>query len=177
MERKLKNGFIVELREMQKEDAQIVLDYMDLVLTESTNLLREKDEFNLTLEQEEKYLEDTFNSKDNYMVGCFHEGKLISVAGFNGRNLLRIKHSVSMGMSVLKEYYNLGVGSVVMEDIINTAISYEKKRLELEVKADNENAIKLYSKYGFVYEGRKHKAFFSNGKYIDLIVMGMMLNE
>ena len=44
-------------------------------------------------------------------------------------------------------------------------------RVELTVYADNERAIHLYEKYGFVKEGVKRKAAISCGQYKDEILM------
>jgi len=44
-------------------------------------------------------------------------------------------------------------------------------RVELTVFTDNERAIHLYEKFGFVKEGVKRLAAIRNGKYEDVLMM------
>ena len=47
--------------------------------------------------------------------------------------------------------------------------------LELEVYPDNAPAIHLYEKFGFRTEGRRPRAILHRGRYIDALVMGLLL--
>lgn len=51
------------------------------------------------------------------------------------------------------------------------------ERLELEVHMENEAALRCYQKAGFRLEGVKRHAFFSNGAFCDVGVMGMLREE
>lgn len=45
----------------------------------------------------------------------------------------------------------------------------------MEVISDNEKAIKLFKKIGFIKEGRLIKdSYYGNGKYLDLIIMAYL---
>ncbi|MFA6254450.1 MAG: GNAT family protein [Patescibacteria group bacterium] len=50
-------------------------------------------------------------------------------------------------------------------------------RIELDVFSKNIGAIKCYQKCGFEKEGVKRKACFKNGKFYDLILMGILREE
>jgi len=45
------------------------------------------------------------------------------------------------------------------------------QRIELEVFVDNEAAIGLYRKFGFVVEGTLRRYAFRDGKYVDVLAM------
>ena len=47
-------------------------------------------------------------------------------------------------------------------------------RLELEVYADNEAAIRLYERFGFEHEGVLRRHAFRNGEYVDAIMMARL---
>jgi RimJ/RimL family protein N-acetyltransferase len=47
-------------------------------------------------------------------------------------------------------------------------------RVELTVRDDNESAIALYRKVGFVDEGIQRNAFRLDGKYENLIMMALL---
>jgi RimJ/RimL family protein N-acetyltransferase len=47
-------------------------------------------------------------------------------------------------------------------------------RIHLTVQADNERAIRLYEKVGFSVEGRHPEAVYKQGRFVDMIAMGML---
>ncbi len=50
-------------------------------------------------------------------------------------------------------------------------------RIQLEVFADNSGGIRCYEKCGFKHEGRRREADFFDGKYRDVLVMGILEGE
>lgn len=63
-------------------------------------------------------------------------------------------------------------------EVIGMAISYAFDTLNLnritqEVVENNENALKLYRKLGFIEEDRLKKHYFVEGKYFDVIVLSI----
>jgi diamine N-acetyltransferase len=50
-------------------------------------------------------------------------------------------------------------------------------RVELTVLADNEPAVRLYESAGFVREGTLRQAAYIDGRYVDLILMGIIREE
>lgn len=50
-------------------------------------------------------------------------------------------------------------------------------RVQLEVFADNSRGIRCYEKCGFTHEGRRREADFFEGKYRDVLMMGMLEEE
>jgi putative acetyltransferase len=84
----------------------------------------------------------------------------------------RTRHSASIGLMVHKDYQRMGVGSALLEALIDIADNWLMLvRVELTVFVDNERAIALYEKYGFVKEGTKKKGSIRNGVYVDELVM------
>jgi ribosomal-protein-alanine N-acetyltransferase len=51
------------------------------------------------------------------------------------------------------------------------------RRIYLQVVASNEHAIKLYRSLGFVEEGRLRQAQWQQGKYVDVLLMGLLIEE
>jgi RimJ/RimL family protein N-acetyltransferase len=50
-------------------------------------------------------------------------------------------------------------------------------RIQLQVFASNEAALRLYEKTGFVQEGRLRQAVHIDGRYVDVIAMGILREE
>jgi len=71
-----------------------------------------------------------------------------------------------------------GVGSVLGEILLKLAFDVAKLHtLKLEVFEDNERAIALYKRLGFVEEGRLREFVFREGRWKDVIVMGITEEE
>jgi L-phenylalanine/L-methionine N-acetyltransferase len=90
----------------------------------------------------------------------------------------RRAHVGSLGIFVHDDYQNQGIGSQLMQAAIDLAENWlNLKRLELTVYTDNNSAIHLYEKYGFVIEGTLEKYAFRNGVYIDAHPMAKLLHK
>ena len=103
------------------------------------------------------------------------DGKLVGNAGLDLSPRRRRTHAAHLGMAVHDQYHNLGVGSALMAAITSQADNWlNLLRLELTVFTDNQAAIGLYQKFGFVIEGT-HVAFaLRNGEYADVYAMARL---
>lgn len=177
MEVTLKNETVVTIKEARKEDTQIILDYMNQIHYETKNLTREPDEFNMTFDQEYSFLKNVEESPDQVMLIALDNGRVISTAGIHGSSLKRLKHRVSLGISIVKAYRSMGLGNIMMRELLKHAKQMQKRKVELEVRIDNKIAINLYKKLGFKEEGIKREGFYVDGKYVDILQMGLFLEE
>ncbi|AIO19659.1 putative acetyltransferase YhhY [Candidatus Izimaplasma bacterium HR1] len=175
MEYTLKNGLEVEIRQVQVSDAAKAVEYVKIVNTETKNLSRDPDEFTMTVEEEKKFLENAVNSEDNFIYVAFDKDRLISMTGIHGSSLRRLKHKVNLGISVLQDYNNLGLGSILMDLLVEKAKELGKTKIELDVRQDNPNAIKVYKRAGFEIEGIRINGFYVDTEYIDLVLMGRII--
>ena len=73
----------------------------------------------------------------------------------------KVRHRAEFGISVLKEYWGLGIGRALLEACIKCAKEAGYAQLELTVVAENARAIALYQKAGFVEYGRNPRGFHS----------------
>jgi len=173
---KIKNGQDLVIRKAEKKDAQIMLDYLNIVGGESDNLLFGANEFMMTVEQEEGFIESLNSSETSVILVGFIDEKVVCIGTLSAPLRERISHQGDVAMSVLKEYWGLGVGSLLMSAIIDFAKNTGKLEiLHLGVKADNLRAIKLYEKNGFQEIGCYSKFFKINGEYYDEILMNLYL--
>lgn len=99
--------------------------------------------------------------------------RVIGMAGLHVNTSPRLRHSGGIGIMVHKDYHRQGVGKALMEKLLDVADNWLMlKRVELGVFVDNEGAIKLYEKCGFVKEGHKRCVAIRNGVYADEYIMG-----
>ncbi|MDU5882024.1 MAG: GNAT family N-acetyltransferase [Clostridium perfringens] len=130
------------------------------------NILSNKDE------KEELIKEKIINKgKNQYWYVAEENGKVIGLGILMNHGNLRKKHVGVITLMVNSDYQNKGVGSLLMDKLINLSESLNIIRLELCVFRDNYKAINLYKKFGFKEEGIKVKSALKNGEYIDEIMM------
>ncbi|WP_026868590.1 GNAT family N-acetyltransferase [Inquilinus limosus] len=125
-----------------------------------------------TMETVQKWLAD--RSPDDVHIVAEAEGRIIGDAGLH-RGKGRRAHSAAIGMGVHDDFAGRGVGSALMAALIDTADNWlDLKRLELTVWTDNEPALALYRKFGFVEEGRLRAYAYRDGAYVDALAMARL---
>ena len=100
-------------------------------------------------------------------------GEIIAgTAGITVYGNPRMRHSAGIGIMVHREYQGKGIGKALMQALLDIADNWLMLvRVELTVFVDNERAIALYEKMGFVKEGVKRMAAIRNGAYVDELIM------
>ena len=114
-----------------------------------------------------------------YSYVALVEGQVVGHLGL-GTNPQRPRrqHAGGIGMAVHDDFQGRGVGTALLETAIDMADNWlNLQRLELTVFVDNEPAIHLYKKCGFVIEGRFPRYAFRAGQYIDVYEMGRLRPE
>ena len=91
--------------------------------------------------------------------------------------LVTLQHCGSLGLGVLAAYRGRGVGRRLMAATLAHARGQGLTRVELEVRADNAPAIRLYEGMAFVHEGRKRNGNRLDGVYCDSLTMGLVWDE
>ena len=89
----------------------------------------------------------------------------------------RMSHRAELGMTVTKANWNQGVGSMLMERLIQYAKDNGIELIYLEVREDNAAAIHLYEKFGFRQTGTLPAYFKIGDAYIDFISMCLDLRK
>ena len=127
---------------------------------ETDYLLSYPDENSYDPEQEAQFLNDKTNSPDEIEIVAIIDGKIVGSAGIEAvGKKFKLKHRAELGISILKEYWGLGLGKVLMNACIQCAKEAGYKQLELNVVSENERALALYKTFGFVEFGRNPKGF------------------
>lgn len=172
----LKNGMNLLQRNAEEEDAEKMIEYLNIIGGESDNLLFGKGGFRLSMEQEKEYLKNSKDDSNSLMLLGFIDDNIVSVAHIIASNRARIAHNSEISISVKKEYWHMGIGNAQMNELIAFAKnSGNTRNITLGVRHDNENAIKLYEKCGFIKVG-VHKNFFNiDGNFFDEILMDLFL--
>jgi RimJ/RimL family protein N-acetyltransferase len=173
---KLKTGNILTIRAPVMEDAKSLVDYINQVSAESENLSFGKGDTPFTEEKEKQYISSLQVDPHKIMAIGVIEGEIMAVSDIRAPSLPRMKHSGELGLSVVKKYWNIGVGKALLEYLIDWAKTDSNlKKINLQVKESNDSGIHLYEKMGFVEEGRISRGMYINNTFFTLIYMGLKL--
>lgn len=105
------------------------------------------------------------------------DGKVVGTAGVDVLGTrYKVAHRAEFGVSIQKDYWGLGIGCAMMEACIKCAREAGYVQLELNVVEDNERAVSMYQKAGFVECGRNPKGFRSRTSgYQEVVSMRLEL--
>jgi len=111
----------------------------------------------------------------NYIFVALADDKIIGHAGLHGNKNARRQHAWGLGISVCEEWQRRGVGTRLMESVIDLADQWlGALRIELTVFTDNVAALALYRKFGFEVEG-VHRAYaLRDGNFADVTAMARL---
>jgi ribosomal protein S18 acetylase RimI-like enzyme len=87
-----------------------------------------------------------------------------------------LAHCGSLGMGVHPDFRGQGLGQRLLSACIAKARQQGITRIELETRVDNERAVRLYEKLGFVHEARRKNAMRFDGVYHDAFQMRLLLD-
>ena len=170
-----KDGRYVNIFRPKAEEAEKILSLMQRIGGETDFLLIDAGGIRISVEDERDFLDDMYESVDSALFAVSLDGEIVGSCSVNFHRNKRTNHVASIGISLLREGWGIGIGRAMMETMISHARRAGAHKLELEVRADNERAIALYEKMGFSICGRSRDHLCINGEYFDELTMELML--
>jgi diamine N-acetyltransferase len=171
-------GERVRLRHVEREDLPRFVEW----LNDPEVSLGLSIHIPLSMDEEESWYEQVLKSPNEERPLCIearHEDgwKLIGNSGFftvDWRN-----RNAEFGIFIGERAdWNQGYGTEVVKLILEHGFStLNLHRIFLRVFADNQRAIRVYEKIGFVHEGQQRQAEFHGGQYHDILFMSMLRSE
>ncbi|MDD3410665.1 MAG: GNAT family N-acetyltransferase [Eubacteriales bacterium] len=173
----LKDGRRASLRAPREDDAPALLEYLRRCAAESENLQRQPDEITQTPDDERAFVRRLNESERDFGMMAFVEGEL---AGFSTVNAIsqsrKIRHRAEVSIALLKPYWGVGLGTALLNRMIEQARALGFEQLELQVVSSNQPAVALYRKLGFAHCGRlPHAQKLPGGTYQDYDAMILFL--
>jgi len=101
-------------------------------------------------------------------------GKLIGHCGLWRHD--QLGRTVELGITIgVREYWARGYGREAVALLVGYAFRMRNMRkVHLSVHANNTRAIRSYAAAGFIEEGRLREHVWSDGAYVDLVLMGRL---
>jgi RimJ/RimL family protein N-acetyltransferase len=159
----------LSIREARPDDAPVLLAAEKETARTPGLLVSRPDELNLqAFEQKIAALAE----RGRYIV-AEKEGRIAGHALLDPMPLEAISHVFKLTIVVHPEFTGQGIGTALMIELLDWAKRSPKvRKIELLVRATNERAVHLYSKLGFIEEGRfKKRICLPDGNFIDDLAM------
>ena len=129
----------------------------------------------MSLAQEERWFEKYLQDQQQHIFGIETlDGKLIGNIGLE--NISWKDSHAELGIVIgEKDYWGKGYGTEAITTFLDFVFrQMNLHRVYLRVFEDNERAIRCYEECGFELEGRLRESHFSDGRYHDELIMGIL---
>ena len=156
----LAGGVELLVRNAVASDTRALRETMQRTHAQTDYLLSYPDEQSVDDEQEARSLEETERSGNEVEIVAIIDGRIVGSAGVSAvRSRRKVAHRARFGISILKEYWGMGLGRMLTDASIDCARQAGYTQLELEVVAGNERAVSLYRLAGFEEYGRNPRGY------------------
>lgn len=109
---------------------------------------------------------------------CLMNGSPVGLIEFQNGSFRRTQHAGQLTVFVEKQHRGIGAGQALMQSLLEWARSDPLiEKVGLAVFSNNERAINLYEKLGFVREGYcPRDMMMEDGTYVDSVLMYMLVD-
>lgn len=176
---KLKNGKEILVRQAKIQDAENLIQVVKSYISDSGHILLTDKEFNPTITQEEKWIQSFIDAPNSLLLVAIYDNKIIGNIDLTASKREKLNHTAIVGLGIIKEWQGAGVGTVLLESVID----WSKKnstliKIWLEVFANNQSGIALYKKVGFKEDGRQSKFIkTAENQFVDNIFMSLDIRQ
>jgi [ribosomal protein S5]-alanine N-acetyltransferase len=131
--------------------------------------------------KEADYYIDVFSNPHSYYrmnsirwaVESKNSNTLIGTCGF--KNLDRVSHHAEVGGNLLKEYWDQGYGSEMMQTLLNFGFEKMKlNRISALTRTENKAVLKLLKKFQFQQEGILRDYQFVDGRFVNVLLFSLL---
>lgn len=175
----LRDGAKVFLRSPEEDDAEKLLAYLDVVRRETPFLMFGPEDDLPSVAWERNWIKERRDDRGGVQIMAFNAmGKVLGLCGIDVSRFDCSKHRGELGISVCAQWCGRGLGGALMDELIAWATA--KPGLEvlmLSVMEENDRAIRVYERSGFVAGGRSRWSIRRGGKYVDEIIMSRWVGE
>lgn len=168
---KVKDQLEIKLRSPTAKDAKAMLHLLEETASETPFTGRNPGEMKMTVEEEEHFLEAMDQSPHMLLLIAECDEKIIATSHLRFFTAEKTSHRAQVALAVSQVYWSLGIGTLLMEELLTLAKDRGTKLVELEYIDGNERARNLYDKLGFIEVGRKPKAFKMEEDFFDEVLM------
>lgn len=164
---------LYDIREITEADSSKILRMILEMADESDNFPFTSEDYGMSLESQRSFINYMHQMDNCIYYGAFVGEDPIGIIYLEGGHRRKTFHLCNLGMGIKKNYWGKGIGRALMDKAIAFAEKSEYiAKIDLQVRTDNQYAIRLYRSAGFQVEGRNRRALFMNGEFYDYLSMG-----
>ena len=166
------------IREAEVEDAAELVTFLNRVSLETDFTSLDREGILLTDTEMELFLDKQAHSENQITLLALLNDEIAGLVNVTADQRKRVRHIGDLFIVIGKKYWNNGLGSLLLEEVVEWAqASGILRRLQLTVQTRNQAAVHLYQKNGFVIEGRQERgAYIGEGEFIDVYLMGRLID-
>lgn len=166
------------IREAIPDDAVEILRALKIAGSETPFLVMDEKGLEMTPVEMSENLANLYESPNNLLMVALADEQVIGTASIKASSKKRIEHIGEIGISILKDYWGFGLGTLMMEELIEWAKeSGVIRRLELTVQHRNQRAVHVYEKIGFKTETIMVRgAKTDEDEFLDVHLMSRMID-
>lgn len=162
----------VLIRLLKPTDAEEALSFINALIDERAKIAWQKP---FTIKEEEKWLKETIEKNNNGVsvhLVVEIDGDLVGTCGIEKLQGHAMSHIGDIGITLSKKYRNIGIGKEVIRTLFEIGRDVLKCKIAtLDCYSNNEHALHVYEKMGFIEYGRLPMGVNYYGNYVDSIMM------
>lgn len=170
----MSNPLQIQIRPAVEADAPRLQQYVAELFAERLPVLFLR-ESAPSVEDERRFVQQMLASPRSVLLVAEVDEQIVGMLDFHGHPEPQRAHAGEFGMSSTKQWRGRGVGTRLLERLLEWAREQHLRRVELRVLSNNAGAIRLYERFGFVTEGRQTDAVRVDDGYVDIIFMVKLL--
>ena len=171
-----KEDIEITIRQAEVSDARAILGLSRHLGQETDYLSFGSEGLLISLEEERNLIARYQKSATSIILLAETDGQIIGLASVKVLDQNKQAHVAEIGVSLIKEYWGYGIGSMMLEAQIEFAQAVGITVLTLEVVVNNQRAIKLYERNHFKIVGKLSKRLKSDFRYYDTLIMERILS-
>ena len=168
----------LELRQLQESDAALLFD----VIVRNRTYLRDwMPWLDITQRPEDTllFIRTTIQQADNgdgFVAGIWNDNLIVGTIGFQKVDWLN--RNVEIGYWISADCQGKGIVTRACKAFIDHAFNeWQLHRVQIRCATGNLRSCKIPERLGFTREGHQRQAEFLYGRYVDLIIYGMLADE
>jgi len=160
------------IRRAERGDVPAMREIFNEVLRNSNSIYREEE-----VDLAERYAWFDEKMEHGYpLFGAYEGDRLIGYSGYGSwRSAQGYRKTVELTIYVDNKYRGTGVGSLLMQTIIDQAKSDGYHVMLGAIDAENKGSIEFHKRFGFIETARMPEVALKNGQWLNLVFMQLNL--
>jgi len=172
----LKNGEQVSIRQASMSDAGKLLEAINTYVPQSDYIPLLEEELSKSVKEKSDWINSFLKHDNSLLLVAEYEDEIIGNIDLTGSSRKIMEHTGLIGMGILKEWRNSGLGTQLVSALIGWSKQHPVLELIwLQVYTENKLGIGLYKKMGFVENGIIKDFFKQDNRYLDNLTMSLVV--